>query len=293
MSGCVKFSLLTVLFLLPIGEASYSTVLWIAHTLCRYLRYSAPWNLPGWAKRFKDTSCARTSRQLAYKSRYAVLISVSAGKDLDAPGTEEIRPAVGGPRDRSRKGSVDKEILPLLNQLNALENFYTSSSCSGRVLLLGIPKEDCNAVTSCCSIPLNTAQSPVTRSLPSPDESGLSNVLAFGSSLNSAASASSSAGHPASSSPAASPSCAVSSRPRSSTARDEAFTRDYLKDGSDKREGRRRQKHSKVFILNHHEEVTAQLLLQAIRACPLRCEEIWCVFLQRQMACRPCTSICI
>ncbi|PHJ25432.1 methyltransferase tyw3 [Cystoisospora suis] len=199
---------------------------------------------------------------------------LSSGKNPGVAGSEEIRPVVEGPRDRSRKGSVDKEILPLLNQLNALENFYTSSSCSGRVLLLGIPKEDCITVTPSCSptLPLNTAQSPVTQSLPSADESGSSNGLALASSLSSTASASSSATPPSS---AASLSCSVSSQSRSSTARIEAFTQEDLKNGSDKREGRRRQKHSKIFLLNHHEEVNAELLLQAIRECPLCCEEIW------------------
>lgn len=35
---------------------------------------------------------------------------------------------------------VDKEILPILNLINKLEGCYTSSSCSGRIVLLEIPK---------------------------------------------------------------------------------------------------------------------------------------------------------
>lgn len=37
--------------------------------------------------------------------------------------------------DRSKKGSVDKLILPLLEQINNKDNYYTTSSCSGRVYL--------------------------------------------------------------------------------------------------------------------------------------------------------------
>jgi tRNA wybutosine-synthesizing protein 3 len=38
--------------------------------------------------------------------------------------------------DRSRKGNVDKPIISLIEYLNSLENFYTTSSCSGRIYLL-------------------------------------------------------------------------------------------------------------------------------------------------------------
>ena len=35
---------------------------------------------------------------------------------------------------------VDKEILPILDIINDSENFYTSSSCFGRIVILEIPK---------------------------------------------------------------------------------------------------------------------------------------------------------
>lgn len=43
--------------------------------------------------------------------------------------------------DNSRKGSIDKRILNLVNALNRSGNFYTTSSCSGRIMLL-VPGRD-------------------------------------------------------------------------------------------------------------------------------------------------------
>ncbi len=37
--------------------------------------------------------------------------------------------------DKSKKGSIDEEIQELLNAINALSDYYTTSSCSGRILL--------------------------------------------------------------------------------------------------------------------------------------------------------------
>lgn len=39
-----------------------------------------------------------------------------------------------------KEEQVDKKILPILNILNKSENFFTSSSCSGRVVLLELPE---------------------------------------------------------------------------------------------------------------------------------------------------------
>ena len=44
-------------------------------------------------------------------------------------------------KDKSKKGSIDKEILPLINKINSHNNYYTTSSCSGRIVLL-IKKSD-------------------------------------------------------------------------------------------------------------------------------------------------------
>jgi len=38
--------------------------------------------------------------------------------------------------DKSRKGDVDKPIISLIDYLNSLKDYYTTSSCSGRIYLL-------------------------------------------------------------------------------------------------------------------------------------------------------------
>ena len=43
-------------------------------------------------------------------------------------------------KDKSKKGSIDKPIIELINYLNSLRDYYTTSSCSGRILILRIPK---------------------------------------------------------------------------------------------------------------------------------------------------------
>jgi tRNA wybutosine-synthesizing protein 3 len=37
--------------------------------------------------------------------------------------------------DKSRKGSVDILIAPLIKKINSLEDYYTTSSCSGRIMV--------------------------------------------------------------------------------------------------------------------------------------------------------------
>lgn len=37
--------------------------------------------------------------------------------------------------DKSRKGAVDKDISKLVNLINSLGNYYTNSSCSGRLII--------------------------------------------------------------------------------------------------------------------------------------------------------------
>lgn len=39
-------------------------------------------------------------------------------------------------REALRKGEVDKPIIPLLDKINRMRDYYTSSSCSGRIMLL-------------------------------------------------------------------------------------------------------------------------------------------------------------
>ena len=43
-------------------------------------------------------------------------------------------------KDKSKKGSIDKEIKELVDKINSLENYYTTSSCSGRILIITMPK---------------------------------------------------------------------------------------------------------------------------------------------------------
>ncbi|MBW2980987.1 hypothetical protein KY360_06230 [Candidatus Woesearchaeota archaeon] len=38
--------------------------------------------------------------------------------------------------DKSKKKSIDKEIIPLIESINKKQNYYTTSSCSGRVVIL-------------------------------------------------------------------------------------------------------------------------------------------------------------
>jgi len=45
-------------------------------------------------------------------------------------------------KDKSRKGSVDNKIKKLVNKINSLPDFYTTSSCSGRILILALPKSN-------------------------------------------------------------------------------------------------------------------------------------------------------
>lgn len=42
--------------------------------------------------------------------------------------------------DFSKKGNVDREIAYLLDKINSLPNYYTTSSCAGRIVLIKIPK---------------------------------------------------------------------------------------------------------------------------------------------------------
>ena len=43
-------------------------------------------------------------------------------------------------KDKSKKGSIDKPIVELIKNINKTKNFYTTSSCSGRILIIEFPK---------------------------------------------------------------------------------------------------------------------------------------------------------
>ena len=38
-------------------------------------------------------------------------------------------------QDKSRKGDIDQKVIPVLETINSKDNYYTTSSCSGRVYL--------------------------------------------------------------------------------------------------------------------------------------------------------------
>jgi len=41
-------------------------------------------------------------------------------------------------REAIVKGEVDEDIIPLLEKINSMENYYTTSSCSGRIVVMEI-----------------------------------------------------------------------------------------------------------------------------------------------------------
>ncbi len=44
-----------------------------------------------------------------------------------------------GKADKSTKGSIDDEIKPLCDMINSLDDYYTTSSCAGRAMLIKMP----------------------------------------------------------------------------------------------------------------------------------------------------------
>jgi len=38
-------------------------------------------------------------------------------------------------KDKSKKGRIDEKIIPLVNKINSFPNYYTTSSCAGRIKL--------------------------------------------------------------------------------------------------------------------------------------------------------------
>jgi tRNA(Phe) wybutosine-synthesizing methylase Tyw3 len=47
--------------------------------------------------------------------------------------------------DLSRKGSVDEPIKELVDFINSLERYFTTSSCSGRIVVLADTPEEVNS----------------------------------------------------------------------------------------------------------------------------------------------------
>lgn len=44
--------------------------------------------------------------------------------------------------DKSKEGKIDKEVIPLINLINSNKDYYTTSSCAGRITLIEIPKSN-------------------------------------------------------------------------------------------------------------------------------------------------------
>lgn len=45
-----------------------------------------------------------------------------------------------GKIDKSKKGEIDEGIKEIIDTINSKENYYTTSSCSGRIVLIEIPE---------------------------------------------------------------------------------------------------------------------------------------------------------
>ena len=52
---------------------------------------------------------------------------------------EQKEKAMEGLRQALAEGKVDRDIIPLLEKINALENYFTTSSCSGRISVMEMP----------------------------------------------------------------------------------------------------------------------------------------------------------
>lgn len=48
--------------------------------------------------------------------------------------------AMAGLRKALEEGKVDEDIIPLLEKINSLENYFTTSSCSGRISIMEMPE---------------------------------------------------------------------------------------------------------------------------------------------------------
>lgn len=54
--------------------------------------------------------------------------------------------------DLSRKGSVDEDVLEIVQLLNGQEQFFTTSSCAGRIILLDRVRTLCALPALPCSV---------------------------------------------------------------------------------------------------------------------------------------------
>ncbi|EPT27229.1 hypothetical protein TGME49_227400 [Toxoplasma gondii ME49] len=191
-----------------------------------------------------------------------------------AAGGETCRGGDGRHRkDRSKKGSVDEEIRPLLDAINKLKNFYTSSSCAGRILLVGTPFENSQEKETVCpssrsavpdSAPSLTASSPADKSASPSVFQDVREARAGPRGLEQEAKREERGDR------SASQATQTGGKPiQERNGNDEgAASPEAASEG-------KRKKHSFVFLLNHHQKVDAHQLLHAVAACPIPCQEIW------------------
>uniref|UniRef100_A0A0F7V6N1 tRNA(Phe) 7-[(3-amino-3-carboxypropyl)-4-demethylwyosine(37)-N(4)]-methyltransferase n=1 Tax=Toxoplasma gondii (strain ATCC 50861 / VEG) TaxID=432359 RepID=A0A0F7V6N1_TOXGV len=191
-----------------------------------------------------------------------------------AAGGETCRGGDGRHRkDRSKKGSVDEEIRPLLDAINKLKNFYTSSSCAGRILLVGTPFENSQEKETVCpssrsavpdSAPSLTASSPADKSASPSVFQDVREARAGPRGLEQEAKREERGDR------SASQATQTGGKPiQKRNGNDEgAASPEAASEG-------KRKKHSFVFLLNHHQKVDAHQLLHAVAACPIPCQEIW------------------
>jgi tRNA G37 N-methylase Trm5/tRNA(Phe) wybutosine-synthesizing methylase Tyw3 len=92
------------------------------------------------------------------------LTATLAVADFDACKTATVSQVRANVNDRSRAGRVDDDVVPLVDSLNALRDFYTTSSCAGRIILVQTCAADPSrkyevdwlAVTHDCAAPPST-----------------------------------------------------------------------------------------------------------------------------------------
>lgn len=60
-------------------------------------------------------------------------------KKLNSRFIEARRKAIKSLHEAMEKGEVDEKIIPIVNKINSISDYYTTSSCSGRIAILEIP----------------------------------------------------------------------------------------------------------------------------------------------------------
>lgn len=66
-------------------------------------------------------------------------LDTSSDKEFDKQKERYMKELSSKAKDRSKKGDVDEEILPLIDVINSNPDYYTTSSCAGRIDLFVEP----------------------------------------------------------------------------------------------------------------------------------------------------------